>query len=264
MIRFFLGAMGLLGCLAPYGTGQAEFLGSEATPEVVDAAGDVSYDVLHVEEKDHYYLDILSAWISYNASQDVFEFTVKVEDTQQMKMLDADYQIGCSADADGVVDEKQTDYWISWRFLKQERGTDIEGHAYRGSQGQMEFPGINSTFEVVFGQPGYFRWATERVGTQFIGDVLGPWRVYCYESWFPQGLTRATTNSDRADSAAQFELARFGRTFELPEPSSGPREETGPREAEARDVPSSRAFEIAAALLAAGLAFFFLDRGATR
>lgn len=220
----------VLVALAPAAWADAPRVGTEANPELSDPAGNVSYSPLYQGPRDRDHLDLLSAWLEYDAVGDRLNLTVKVASlvdvdgksqgwletySFQGNVSDANEDVGRLVFAYGK--DASSDEWESdVVLLLWDRALDLERSFAAGRDA-----------------PGYLRWSTPLEPLRKFGVQIGDFFAVAGEDQFVAGQDVGIVNYNRARASTVYEYgslepAPVSQGDESPWPGASASGDVGP------------------------------------
>ncbi|MBI2078315.1 MAG: hypothetical protein HYT80_08120 [Euryarchaeota archaeon] len=187
-------------------------MGTETSPELVDAAGDVKYDQRYLGPKSLAYLDVLSGWIDYDNSTDRVAFHLKTGENRALERRSAENMYGCTLHGiirlDGAIVGNLT---VSW--TKRNGGTGIASFAtVREPDDFYGGKTIHHGFAAAFDEPGLYTWSLNRSDVLLHADTIEALAGGCVESGSPsQTFFELYRNSDQAESKSAFSFRELRR-----------------------------------------------------
>lgn len=180
--------------------------GSEDEPELW---GDdtVSYDPVYPGGRDHDYLAINRSWLAVDAEEIHLVAHLRVVSTERLEANRQGGTIMCSLDAilSSPADSNVKPGSIHWGVSSNPTTSGIQGSAYfRFENGEFqEIQEIDSTFETVIGEPGYYVWSVSRATVMTFASHLTNLTASCVEN-----VAHVTPffNRDEATSKSNFSL----------------------------------------------------------
>lgn len=209
-------AAGLAVVLLPAAQAQSGWiLGTEADPEIIDAAGNVEYSPLYAGSRDHDYLDILKAWLAHDPVADNLTLTLQVQDAAMLEKPNPEYPAYCSFAGEVWAEEElRGQLSFSASFYASLAGPSYTEHAvawrpHRDGAFAADPVPLRHEFQATFREPGHYFWSADRATIANFGDELRTMSAYCGETYQPGGVPTIYTTYSNHNSASSSAVYSF-------------------------------------------------------